>query len=569
MIHPIFTEKTECQDCYKCVRHCPVKAIKVEKGHADIQQDRCILCGKCVRICPASAQKVRNDIPRAKQLLKIKNATYVSLAPSFPSEFGNNKNVLIGKLKALGFAGVSETALGAELIIDKQSKENLQINKSVVSSACPVVVELFKKYYPNKSSHLSEYVSPMIAHGQILRETYGDDIGIVFIGPCLAKKIEADENSETINVALTFNELKEWFNEVEPMVKPMNLDEIGHRFIPFSADVGTLYPLDGGEEEIRRDNGFHSITGINQVIAAFEEIDDTDSFIEMLACSGGCINGSAMKHDGALISRRQEILNYYRDNKLNNEARYRLNVGKRELKRQYFNKLVARHKHNEVQINQTLKLLNKVNEDDMLNCGGCGYNSCKEFAEAMLDDLAELQMCVTHMRLKAQKKANALIQTIPLGVTIINEEDKIIETNERFIELFMDKRELNIEKALSSIIGSKLSSFIELNNLTSTVLIDGFAKEDIITHEKRVIKVHLFPIEKGILTGVIFQDITEPAMKRDTVIKKADEVIQKNLRSVQQIASLLGENAAETEILLNSLIEAFKNPQDGNYEPCN
>lgn len=568
MVHPIYTEKTECQDCYKCVRYCPVKAIKIENGHADIKQDLCILCGKCVSICPASAQRIRNDIPRAQQLLKMKK-TFVSLAPSFPSEFGSEKGKLIGLLMALGFAGVSETALGAEIITNAQSVAGAGEARSTVSSACPVVVELIKKYYPEKVENISPYISPMLAHGLLLKQTYGEDIGIVFIGPCIAKKIEADDNPDIINVALTFNELKKW-------VKDLNYDDINVsgknslEFVPTQADVGVLYPLDGGEESFKKGHDFVSITGVTKIQDAIKEVSDIDGFFEMLACSGGCINGSAMKKDGALISRRREVINYYKDNRQGKKVdSINKKIEHNKLLRDYDKFDVKINSYSDSKIKQTLALLNKTEEKDMLNCGGCGYNSCKDFATAFLDGMAELQMCVTHMRIKAQKKANALIKTIPLGIVIVNENSRILECNTRFIDQFLGSEHVHNEKALASAVGSELKGFVNVQSKVETVLLEGTAKEDIIQHDKRIIKVQLFPIEKGRLTGIIFQDITEPAMKRDTVIKKADEVIQKNLRSVQQIASLLGENAAETEILLNSLIEAFKNPQDDSYESRN
>ena len=194
-LKPIYTEVNDCKDCYKCIRECPTKAIKVSDNRASVLDDLCIYCGHCVAICPSGAKKVRDGVSRAKLLIKDKKQVYVSLAPSFIAEYGVDEKPLLQALKYLGFKGVSETALGAQEV-SKQVGHYLKVRQSgaYISSACPVVVELIRKYYPQHTMAITPYMSPMLTHARMLKQWYGNDIGVVFIGPCIAKKSEADSS---------------------------------------------------------------------------------------------------------------------------------------------------------------------------------------------------------------------------------------------------------------------------------------------------------------------------------------------------------------------------------------
>ena len=207
---PIHTEPTQCQDCYKCIRHCPVKAIRVENNHAKIIPELCVFCGQCVMDCPAHAKQTRSDLQRARHLLSTKEQVFVSLAPSFVSEFSDfTPQQLVAALLSLGFAGVSETALGADLVSAQLAKDlslaaaDPQGQRLFLSSACPAVVEYLKLYQPELAPFITDRASPLLAHARYLRQEYGSDIGVVFMGPCIAKKREADVWAE-IDVALTF-----------------------------------------------------------------------------------------------------------------------------------------------------------------------------------------------------------------------------------------------------------------------------------------------------------------------------------------------------------------------------
>jgi len=212
---PIYTEKNECQDCFKCVRKCPVKAVAVDEGRASIASDLCIFCGHCVGVCPVKAKKVRDDLGRVKNLLRYKKNVYVSISPAYVAEFaGISNNQIIAALKKLGFTGVSETSLGAQLVSARVAEQLHQSDaKLTISSACPAAVDFVQKYLPEQADMITPILSPLLSHCRLLRKTYGDEIGIVFIGPCAAKKQEADRSPELLDVALTYQDLHRWLEE--------------------------------------------------------------------------------------------------------------------------------------------------------------------------------------------------------------------------------------------------------------------------------------------------------------------------------------------------------------------
>ncbi len=253
MIYPIYTELTECRDCYKCVRSCPVKAIQVRDGSAVVVKDRCIYCGSCVDTCPSHAKKIRNDLGRVKQFLKSGRKVFCSLAPSASSEFPNSVDAVVVALKRLGFFATSETAIGAALVnasIEAYASEH-DGRCDWISTACPTVVQIVKKYYPSLVPSLSKVPSPLQCHSAYLRKLYGQDIGIVFIGPCIAKKIEADETPGYPDFSLTFGEFRTWLEEegidLDAMTRDLDAGVMDvPPFLPSAAGKSTLYPVEGG-----------------------------------------------------------------------------------------------------------------------------------------------------------------------------------------------------------------------------------------------------------------------------------------------------------------------------------
>lgn len=554
--HPIYTERTECQDCYKCIRACPLKAIKVESGYASVVPELCVCCGHCVETCPHDAKKVRNDRPKVEALLAAGGPVYVSLAPSFAAEFaGVSPEQMTAALRRLGFAGVSETALGAEQVSAALSRMLKDSGPRVMlSSACPVAVEYIRKYAPAAAPLLSPVMSPMLAHARLLRREFGDGIGVVFIGPCIAKKREADDCPELVGAALTFEDLREWFRERK--IQPERLaPDAGGGFVPRAAGRGGLYPVEGGMIAGIDAAGasFMSFSGMKSITAALTGLDGFRGprplFLELLACEGGCINGPKTSKPRALAVKRQRIADY--------AGSAEPPAAGVEIAREYPACPVPVTEIPEAQIREALRQVGKFSPEDDLNCGGCGYDSCREFARALLFGRAERRMCATYMRKLAEKKAYALMRKMPAGVVVVDDRLRVVECNPNFARFFAG------EATPESLEGQELSSIAPFYTLFERVLRTG---EDFLDRDVRfngfIYRASIFSVEKQSLVAATFMDITEPSGRKEQIIARTREVVRRNLETVQQIAYLIGENAAESEIALNSIVESFA-PEGG------
>lgn len=562
-LKPIYTEKGNCQDCYKCVRACPVKAIKVENGSATVVYELCIVCGNCVDVCPSGAKKVRDDLGRARQLIKMKERVIASLAPSFVSEFrGYSANQIITALKSLGFHGVSETALGAqEVSANVAHRLNSSKGEILISTACPTVVEYIRKYHPGSSSRLTNFLSPLLSHCRILKKQYGEDTGIVFIGPCISKKQEAGAHPELLDAAITYNDLRRWLSESE-----ISLDEFpslgDERFIPERADEGALYPIEGGMSAGIRgnlqlvNNEFMNFSGITSISNALDGLHDLkpekNLFLELLACEGGCINGPQSADRCSTVLKKYNIMQYASYPSENIPRNPSVSI------EEYFEQPpVIKKNFSTAEIAGQLRDIGKISLKDELNCAGCGYNTCRDFAVSLLEEKSEKTMCVSYMRQLAQKKANALIQTMPSGIVIVDDKMKIVESNENWAKLMGEEVEMLFE-VKPGLEGAFLHKIIPFHKLFQNVIETGndiVGKE--INYNNAVLLFSIFTIEKHRFVGGIFRDITEPWVRKEQIINKAKQVIKKNLSTVQKIAYLLGENAAETEVILNGIIESF------------
>lgn len=560
-LEPVYTEKTKCRDCYKCVRNCPVKAIKVEDNSARIIHELCIFCGRCVYVCPNKAKKVRSDVDKVKALIRSGKRVLLSLAPSWTTGLFGSEQEMLEKLHSLGFCGISETALGAEMVSGNTVNELSLRRGLTVSSACPSVVELFKKYYSHRLPLLSKQPSPLQAHALFLKKYYGEDTKVVFAGPCIAKKLEADEAGSSVDYSLTFDELLLWLEEMD---EPVKAERGPLALIPWRASEGTLYAMEGGmiASMDRQNKGGHTVmvplSGVKYIMESLEEVrEEEDMLLELLSCPGGCVNGSGFQSCGNQFSYRKKSLDHYHRSLEEDRSPEDL-IFPMPLRDYKPCPVKTQELYSEIEIRKALQELGKEEEDDILDCGGCGYNSCREFALACLSGMGEKQMCVTNMRKQAQKKVDMLLRTLPMGVVIVNRERNIVECNSQFTALFSPEDYLCDDEYVRNHFDLPLSNFIDLSASLDLI----FEQEKSVLQEKiknegKFLKLSFFSIERGQLAGVIIQDITSTSVKREDVIKKAEEVISKNLQNVQQIASLLGENAAETEIILRSLTDQF------------
>ena len=562
--YPLYTIKNNCMDCYKCVRRCPVKAIKIEDSSAQIVPDLCIACGTCYRVCPAKAKQPRNDLIRARHLIDSGKDVYVSLAPSWITEFeGLPAEKMIAALRRLGFRGVGETAVGAEEVSSNIAKLMEQKESGLmISTACPSVVEYIKKYLPEMTPFLTPLSSPLLAHCRMLKDRLGSEIEVVFVGPCIAKKLEADAHPDRLSLSLSFADIRQWFKDAGIVPEEIRTS-VYDRFTMVKAQEGTAYPIEGGMIETLKPYAsaqkayMMQISGIQNIKRELAELNaaetDRPVFVECLACHGGCVSGPCITNRKPGFSKRIDILR---------QSAFTDLAGKRtpqtDITRQYGSQLTPAHEFTETEIRKALTVIGKYGVEDELNCGGCGYDTCRNFAKAMLAGKAEPEMCVSNMKQQAQRKANALLRCIPSPIVIADSDLGIIEYNDKFVETFWSEEEHGEIYDRNNLHGANLRDFIGFTNLFAASLdLEQDIRREHIRFNDRLFDVVVFNIDKKQIVGGIIQDVTKMEMKKERIAAKAKDVIKKNLATVQQIACTLGEHMAETEILLRSIAEDY------------
>jgi len=580
---PVHTVYEKCLDCYKCIRMCPVKAIKVVKGQAHIMYDRCICCGRCVNNCPTNAKRYRSDVETVKLLLTGNRNVVVSLAPSFVSDLpGWTSETIIAALKKLGFSAVSETALGADFLSAQIARDLMQGGdkpRLMISSACPAVVAFVKLYKPELAPFVSPHASPLLTHARFLHSHYGKETAVVFIGPCFAKKREADLYENDIDAALTFQELDEWLQKEritpESAASLVTPDCV---FQPRRSAKGAFFPIEGGEitafsAYLSKSASDASATGVSgqnldtvymsginavkRLLSNFEpESLDKPLFLELLACSGGCINGPGMSGSLQRIIRNTRLRRYAgtADDTLDDstlslsppvEANYPLST-------------LPNTVYSEQEITEALQLVGKSNLADRHNCGSCGYDTCRDLAVALLNGWAEKSMCASYMRHLASQTANGIMKSTPSGAVIVNKDLQIIDCNEPFARIMGEETEkLYADKpGLEGADLTKIAPFA--SHFKSVIEPNGPDQVQCDVREgKKIYHIKVFAIEKGETAAGIVDDITAPRVRIDKTVERARDVIKKNAAVTQQIAFLLGENAAESEAILNSIIESY------------
>lgn len=564
--YPVYTLTNECHDCYKCLRNCPVKAIKIENGHASVIPERCVACGNCVKVCPANAKRVRTDIDKAKNLILAKKDVYVSLAPSWRASFENSAQKMIALLKQLGFKDVSETALGAEEVSINTAKLLNNTEKGLfISSACPVIVDYIRLYLPDFTKNITPIGSPLMTHAKMLKETYGNDISIVFIGPCIGKKNEVTY-SGLFDAALTFEELRMWFNDEIIDISKIAKDN-SYKFVPESAHEGTLYPIDGGMNETIKKSGVNDnvqlleVCGLQSLQRALKNLDveklDKTIFIEALACEGGCVGGPCISSEKAGITMVSDILSKEKKrDKIPEQPKVIVDY-KIEPKK------VINSDYPLEDILKTLKKIGKHSVDDELNCGGCGYATCRDLAKALLDGDAETSMCVSYMRKIAMRKAAAMLRCMPAAVVMVDNNLNILEANESFMKMFAGDMYEVFASRPDGLAGAAIDRIVDFADIFRTILKTGKDLHKERYHVKnRLYDISAFTIEENEIVGAVIMDVTSSETNREKISQKAQEVISKNISIVQEIACLLGEHMVETETLLSSIANDYDDKDD-------
>lgn len=557
MTGPVFTTENECQDCYKCVRHCPVKAIRVEGGKASVIPESCVACGECVKVCPAHAKKIRSDISRLRQLLRSGKRVYASVAPSFRGYFpGATIGSLASALGKAGFAGVSETSHGAQSVSASVSRLLKSWEKPLmISSACPAAVDMVRKYLPEYAPYISPVPSPVRAHARLLKEKYGDDAKVVFVGPCAAKKNESDRNPEELALSVVFPAVKELLEEngiaVDSSERDPALGEAAEgRF--YAVEGGMNDTIRGGEDSVR----FLSVSGLENLRRLLSEPPPAKKrgrilFVEALACPGGCINGPAMETGAGGL---ESILGTDEISPMAQSA----SMERRQCQAApYGADRVEFAERGEAEIARALERVGKYSKADELNCGACGYNTCRDFAYAMLDGKAEEAMCHNFLRRNFERTSNALIRYIPAAVVIVDEKLEITECNRNFAELV---GAADVYDAIGNLNTISVAGYLPgFSDLFAGAIRHGSEIEKYHQHfGNRIVNISVFPIAKDSCAGAVIQDVTGNELKREQIAEKAREVIRKNVYTVQEVARLFGEHIAETEIMLHEIAGTYE-----------
>ena len=556
MISYLDFKDARCKDCYKCLRECPVKAIKVVDHHAKIIESRCILCGHCTKVCPQNAKSVHTERAEVEKLLKS-GKVIASVAPSFVSSFDlQDFNVMKLALGRLGFADAEETSVGAREVT-AQYKKLLEGGKfkNFITSCCPAVNTMIELYYPKALAYLAPVDTPMIAHAKMIRKKH-PDAKVVFIGPCIAKKREARE-SGVVDGVLTFEDLAAMFAD-----KGIVLSEIAHIPVKQAGGVNRAkyYPISRGIiksfENYIDGYEFVAVDGAEKCKEVLENIESLSGmFIEMNSCDSACVNGpcSLTLKAGALKA-NADIRKYVaKDMAENASAAYE------EAKDVDFTCVHERKRTEDFiptdrQIAEILAKTGKTRPEDMLNCGACGYNTCYEKAWAVANGYANIDMCVPYMRARAESMSYEIIQTSPNGIVLLDTDLNILEINGKAKEL-LGIKEYDV----------KGKGIFHYFNPTDFVLAANDNKN---IYNKKVylektgcyIELTIIVLKDNKGTYAVMKDITQETKSEEKLGKvkletlaTTDEVIKKQMRVAQEIASLLGETTAETKIALLKL----------------
>ncbi|HEY3379947.1 MAG TPA: [Fe-Fe] hydrogenase large subunit C-terminal domain-containing protein [Armatimonadota bacterium] len=545
----ITINQVNCKDCYKCVRFCPVKAIRVVDGHAEVDEERCLSDGGCVHVCPQHAKHVRSDVDIVRGLLSSGQPVMASVAPSAAGIFGEDLPRLLGALKKLGFTRVEETARTAEAVA-RAHAALISAGKPVITSACPAVVSLIEKYYPQHKHLLAPIPSPMVAHARLLREEYGQDTGVVFIGPCVAKKGETlDDN---INAALTFDELLAWLDETNMPLASMPEGAFDN------PPVGTaeVFPLLHG---LLKTAGLPdgplapstlTVNGLTQVMALLDELPSLEGvgLIEVLACEGGCLQGPGAVYGPPLWARRGQLLKHTQEDGCG--------AAPTDMSRSFNTPALVLTQATEAEIAAILRRTGKHYPADEQNCGACGYDTCRAKALAVFQGMAEAEMCVPYMRTRAESFANVVIRSTPNGIVIVDSSLRILDVNPAFSTMF--------KRPSTEMIGRPLKTVLDPSGYERVQRTDRPFGRHEVKYPNLVTREMIFPVaDEEIIIG-IYVDVTEEVMRqtkqlsvKHETLQKTHQVIEKQMRVAQEIAGLLGETTAETKVLLTRLVRLY------------
>ncbi|MEG1782072.1 MAG: [Fe-Fe] hydrogenase large subunit C-terminal domain-containing protein [Oscillospiraceae bacterium] len=543
-----------CQNCYKCIRACPVKSIAFKDNHASIVESECIQCGHCFLVCPQNAKVIRSDYQKVRQLIEEGKTVIASIAPSFVANYkGANITSMKAALKLLGFADVQETALGATVVkteYERLIKENPQ--GVIISSCCHTLNSLVEKYYPQALPYLAKVITPMQAHCRMIKEQ-NPTAYTVFIGPCISKKAEIEQYAGDVDYALTFIELSQWLKGAKVEI-PVNEQE---------QDIGRarLFPTAGGIiRSMTKQSGVHyvAIDGSDNCINALKDIIEgnlKNCFVEMSFCTGSCIGGPAMEQENKRPVRDVMLINEYAGKEdfpvkrpmSTNKNHTFLGGGKK--------------RPGAADIDRILAQMGKTEVKKQLNCGCCGYNSCYEKAIAVYQGKAQITMCLPYLIEKSQSFSDNVIEHTPNGIIVMDEQLNIQQINKAACEI------VNLPLA-KAIIGLPVDRILDPEICYEAMDTQEVIKDRLsyLSDYKKYVEQTVFYDREYKVIAVILRDVSEGQTakeRKNQINSKAaqitNNVIEKQMRVVQEIASLLGETVAETQIALSKMEETLNN----------
>ena len=561
----VFTNQARCKDCYRCIRVCPVNAIGIRDGQAYVDQTRCISCGTCIRECPQGAKSFRRDLDSVRELIASGRPVAVSLAPSFAAVFSDWEiRRLPSALRTLGFAHISETAVGAFHVAQATAEYACtHQGRSCIGTACPAVVNYVERYRPDLVERLVPIVSPMVAHARILKDKLSPNAAIVFIGPCVAKKAEAQDKSDgLVDAVLTFTELSEWFDEQG--VDLSALEESDFDMTP--AGWARSFPLAGGSLEtaavptsiLATDS--LSVTGTEEVKDLLETLAEAREavLVEPLFCDQGCINGPAMPPGATVHTRRRMLLKYVLEHKGSDEPAPTEAV---DLTAAFEAQTLAQMPVTEAQIRDVFAQTGKADAADQLNCGACGYLSCREQAIAVVQKMAEPEMCVPFMRRLAEQRTDRIIETSPNGIVILDERLGILHVNPSFKRLFM---------CSEAVYGKPISYLIDPEPFEQVAAGMAELTELTVEHQRYHLVCHqiVYALREERQYVGVFVNLTTSLTNqkrldalRASTLQQARDLLSHQMDIAGKIAHFLGESTAQGEKLLDNLIRmAQENP---------
>ena len=556
MANCLTLKKSNCKNCHKCIRHCPVKAIRFSGNQAHIIGNECILCGHCFVVCPQDAKEIVDGTEKARVLLQSGAPVVASLAPSFIANYeGVGIESMCRALKKLGFFDVEETAVGATIV--KTEYERMLRDEQrdiIIASCCHSVNLLIQKYFPSALEYLADVLSPMQAHCADIKKRY-PDAKTVFIGPCVAKKDEAEYYEGLVDAVLTFEELTNWLKSegVELDREVDNTPESRARFFPTTGGVLKTMTQDAPGYT------YLALDGVENCIAALKEIEAGKihkCFIEMSACVGSCIGGPVMEkyHRSSPVRDYITIAGYAGEKDFSVDQPSPMSLKK--------NFSMIEHKlpqPSEIEIMSVLRQMGKFKPSDELNCGTCGYNSCREKAVAIIQGKAESSMCLPNLLDKAESFSDTIVRNTPYGLIVLNENLEVQQINRAARKI------MNIRSS-SDVLGEPVIRILD-PAVFAQVKGSGRTVRDqrvyLAEYKKYVEQTVVYDPDSHLLVGIM-RDITDDEAEREKksrinrqTVEVADTVVEKQMRIVQEIASLLGETAAETKIALTKLKESI------------